>query len=102
MLVNQINISYCAIKLLPYSDGLFVRYQCERTGLSFFAQRANQGTSIFASFVNSVGTLGVAANANFDKSVNWCIYSIFSYLYFQICKYFGIITIHCFLNKQTK
>ncbi len=27
MLINLINIAYCAMKLLPYSDGAFEKYQ---------------------------------------------------------------------------
>ena len=57
MLVNLINISYCAMKLLPYSDNLFSKYQCESVqDFRFSLSEQIREQVFFASFVNSIET----------------------------------------------
>lgn len=57
MLVNLINISYCAMKLLPYSGNFFARYQCESVqDFRFSLSEKIREQVFFASFVNSIET----------------------------------------------
>ena len=56
-MVNLINISYCAIKILPYKDEIFAQYK--DTSVQEFrlalSQQINQQV-IFATFVKNVET----------------------------------------------
>ena len=54
MLVNLINIAYCAMKLLPYQDEAFFKYQNEKTQEIHFAfSERIQQEAFFANLVRS-------------------------------------------------
>jgi len=62
MLVNLINISYCAMKLLPYQDEAFYKYQTESVQEFRFALSGQIRQQIFyATFVEKVET-GIKSN----------------------------------------
>lgn len=57
MLVNLINISYYTMKLLPYSDNLFAKYQCESVQeFRFLLSEQIREQVFFSNFVNSIET----------------------------------------------
>mgnify|MGYP002526309696 CR=1 FL=1 len=57
MLVNLINISYCAMKLLPYQEDIFSKYQSESVQEFRFALSEQIRQQIFyATFVKSIET----------------------------------------------
>ena len=63
MLVNRINISYCAMKLLPYQDEAFYKYQTESVQEFRFALSEQIRQQVFyAVFVEKVET-GIKSNA---------------------------------------
>ena len=55
MLVNVINISYCAMKLLPYQEEKFSEYRSESVqDFRFFISKKIQEQLFYASFVQSI------------------------------------------------
>ena len=57
MLVNLINISYCAMKLLPYQEEKFSEYRRESVqDFRFFISQKFQEQIFYASFVQSIET----------------------------------------------
>lgn len=57
MLVNLINISYCAMKLLPYQEDIFSRYRSESVQEFRFALSGQIRQQIFyATFVKNIET----------------------------------------------
>ena len=57
MLVNLINISYCAMKLLPYQEDIFSRYRSESVQEFRFALSGQIRKQIFyATFVKNIET----------------------------------------------
>ena len=63
MLVNRINISYCAMKLLPYQDEVFYKYQTESVQEFRFALSEQIRQQVFyAIFMEKVET-GIKSNA---------------------------------------
>ena len=63
MLVNLINISYCAMKLLPYQEDIFSKYQSESVQEFRFALSEQIRQQVFyATFVKSIET-SIKSNA---------------------------------------
>ena len=63
MLVNLINISYCAMKLLPYQDKAFYKYQTESVQEFRFALSEQIRQQVFyAIFIEKVET-SIKSNA---------------------------------------
>ena len=57
MLINLINIAYCAMKLLPYSDKAFEKYQdCSVQELRFSLSERIREQVFIASFVGTIET----------------------------------------------
>lgn len=57
MLVNLIDISYCAMKLLPYQEDIFSRYRSESVQEFRFALSGQIRKQIFyATFVKNIET----------------------------------------------
>ena len=57
MLVNLINISYCAMKLLPYQDEVFYKYQTESVQEFRFALSEQIRQQVFyAIFMKNIET----------------------------------------------
>ena len=57
MLINLINISYCAMKLLPYQEEVFSKYQTESVQEFRFALSEQIHQQIFyATFVKNIET----------------------------------------------
>ena len=55
MLVNVINISYCAMKLLPYQEEKFSEYRSESVqDFRFFISKKIQEQLFYARFVQSI------------------------------------------------
>ena len=55
MLVNLINITYCAMKLLPYQDETFAKYRTKSVQEFRFALSAQIRRQVFyATFVDSI------------------------------------------------
>ena len=57
MLVNLINISYCAMKLLPYQEDIFSKYRSESVQEFRFALSEQIRQQVFyATFVKNIET----------------------------------------------
>ena len=73
MLVNLINISYCAMKLLPYSDPFFAKYQDQSAQDFRFSLSEKIREQVFiASFANSLETT-VKSSALFNRMEHWVL-----------------------------
>lgn len=73
MSVNLINISYCARKLLPYSDNFFAKYQCQSVqDFRFALSEKIREQVFFASFVDSLET-AIRPNALINSLERWVL-----------------------------
>ena len=63
MLVNLINISYCAMKLLPYQDGEFFKYQSESVQEFRFALSEQIRRQVFYAIFVKKAEIHVKSNA---------------------------------------
>ena len=73
MLVNLINISYCAMKLLPYSDNFFAKYQCQSVqDFRFSLSEKIREQVFYASFVDSLET-AIKPNALVNSLERWVL-----------------------------
>ena len=92
MLVNLVNITYCAMKLLPYQEETFSKYRAASVQEFRFALSEQIRQQVFyAIFVEKVETsiksnaLINALNSSFRnkgiiyKVVKWCCFKIFRY-----------------------
>lgn len=92
MLVNLVNITYCAMKLLPYQEETFSKYRAASVQEFRFALSEQIRQQVFyAIFVEKVETsiksnaLINALNSSFRnkgiiyKVVKWCCFKIFMY-----------------------
>lgn len=73
MLVNLINISYCAMKLLPYRDPFFAKYQDQSAQDFRFSLSEQIREQVFiASFANSLETK-IKSSALLNRLEHWML-----------------------------